>query len=50
MFCEWWIKIVFENNIKDQRTFNESPINVTGRMFVHNFEKALPEHSENVPS
>ncbi len=50
MFCEWCINIVFENDIKDQRTFIESPINVTERMFVHDFENALPEHSENVSS
>ncbi len=39
---------VFENIIKEQITLNEHSINVTGRTSVHNFEKTLSEHLENV--
>lgn len=37
----------FENVI-DHITLNDRSINITGRMFVHNFERTLPEHSEIV--
>jgi len=35
--------LTFENKIKDQITLNKHSINVTGRLFVHNFERTLPE-------
>ncbi len=47
---EWCIKNIFvledwncENIIKDQITLNKHSINVSWRMFVHNFKKTLLE-------
>lgn len=34
-------------NVTLNTTLNKRSMNVTGRMFFHNFEQTLPEHSEN---